>query len=73
MEKYAVIDLGTNTFHILIAEKIGEGRFSEIYRERQYIKLAEQGIQTIGNAPYLRGVNALLHFKKFWINSGLAI
>lgn len=72
MEKYAVIDLGTNTFHILIAEKIGEGRFSEIYRERQYIKLAEQGIQTIGNAPYLRGVNALLHFKKILDQFGVS-
>jgi len=59
MSKYAVIDCGTNTFHLLIAQAKKEGGFKEIYRERRYIKLAEEGIQTIGRQAYQRAIKAL--------------
>lgn len=59
----AVIDLGTNTFHLLIAEVEG-GRIRERYRERVFVKLAADGITRIGPAPFERGVNTLAHFKK---------
>jgi len=64
MKKFAVIDLGTNTFHLLIVSSNSEDSFSELYRERKFIKLGENGVECIGDAPYLRGINALVSFKK---------
>ncbi|MFT5167651.1 MAG: exopolyphosphatase/guanosine-5'-triphosphate,3'-diphosphate pyrophosphatase [Saprospiraceae bacterium] len=63
-KRYAVIDLGTNTFHLLIAEKNALGTFNELYRNRFFVKLAENGIQTIGDLPFERGLNAIKAFKK---------
>lgn len=62
-QQRAVIDLGTNTFHLLIAE-VNDGRIEERYRERIYVKLASEGIETIGAEPFERGLAALRHFKK---------
>ena len=59
---HAVIDLGTNTFHLLIAELGAGDRIREIYRERRFVKLASEGIETIGEAPFQRGLEALRHF-----------
>ena len=64
MRRAAVIDLGTNTFHILIAEQLADGTFQDIYRERKFVKLAEDGISKIGPLPYQRGLDALIHFQK---------
>ncbi len=63
MERYAVIDLGTNTFTILIAEKTDNQSFRQLHREGFYIKLAEGGIAQISAAPYQRALNALQYFK----------
>ncbi|WP_020567578.1 Ppx/GppA phosphatase family protein [Neolewinella persica] len=60
----AVIDLGTNTFHLLIAELSEDGQLTEIYRERIFVKLAKEGIATIGPAPFDRGISALKHYRK---------
>ena len=63
-KRFAAIDLGTNTFHLLIVE-IGETNFfKEIYRERRFVKLAENGIETIGEMPFERGIQTLLDYKK---------
>jgi len=61
---YGVIDLGTNTFHLLIIEKTPDGKFQEIFRKRVFVKLASEGIDTIGTAPFQRGLDALLDFSK---------
>ena len=63
MNRYAVIDLGTNTFHLLIVEALNDGSFVELYRNRFFIKLAEQGINTIGAAAFQRGLEAIHAFK----------
>lgn len=62
MAKYAVIDLGTNTFHLLIVERAASG-FTEIFREQVFVKLAEEGIETIGVAPFQRGLETIRQFK----------
>lgn len=62
--RFAAIDLGTNTFHILVVEKGNKQLFKEIYRERRFVKLAENGIETIGDAPFQRGIQTLIDFKK---------
>lgn len=59
----AVIDLGTNTFHLLIADVSIEGVIREVYRERIFVKLASEGISTIGEAPFARGIKALCRFR----------
>jgi len=69
-QRYAVIDLGTNTFHLLIVERTSDG-FEELYRERIFIKLAENGIETIGTAPFQRGLEALRHFKQQLVQHGV--
>ena len=62
-EKYAVIDLGTNTFHLLVAERSSNQSFKEVHRKRFFVKLAEEGIETIGAAPIQRGLQALNTFR----------
>lgn len=62
MGKYAVIDLGTNTFHLLAVE-VRDGEMIRLHKERIYVKLAEDGIGYIGDKPYQRGLDALSHFK----------
>jgi exopolyphosphatase/guanosine-5'-triphosphate,3'-diphosphate pyrophosphatase len=64
MERLGVIDLGTNTFHLLIVETNADKLFRELYRKRRFIKLAEEGIETIGAQAYQRGLNALADYKK---------
>ena len=61
--RYAVIDLGTNTFHLLVAEKQTNQPFKELHRQRFFVKLAEKGIETIGAAPLKRGDMALKTFR----------
>ena len=64
MNRYGVIDLGTNTFHLLIIEVNEKGETTELFRERIFVKLAEDGIGKIGKKAYLRGIQALSHFQK---------
>jgi len=61
--KKAVIDLGTNTFHLLIVEPDGAGHFKEVYRKRIFVQLAEDSITHIGKAAFERGLNALRAYK----------
>lgn len=64
MNRYGVIDLGTNTFHLLIIEVNDSGNATELFRKRIFVKLAEEGIEKIGKQAYLRGLKALAHFKE---------
>lgn len=64
MPKYAIADLGTNTFHLLIAEKIDATVFKVLHRQRFFVKLAEEGIETIGATPLNRAWKALTAFRK---------
>lgn len=64
MSKKAVIDLGTNTFHLLITDAKNDGTFVQIHRERHFVKLGENGVAEIGPAPYQRGINTLSAFKR---------
>lgn len=63
-KRFAVIDLGTNTFHLLIGG-VGENgqTLRELYRSRHFIKLAEGGIETLSEEALERGMNTLLFFR----------
>ena len=56
--RLAVIDLGTNTFHIIIAETGANGQFEKLFKHRIFVKLAEDGIGTIGPNAYQRALEA---------------
>lgn len=68
MSKLAVIDLGTNTFHLLIVEAQKGKPFREIFRKSTYVKLAEDGIHTIGEVPFKRGLDTLIAYQALLAN-----
>lgn len=57
---YAIIDLGTNTFNLLIAQVQG-ARFNKIFGTKEVVKLGEGGITRnyISEIPFQRGLEAL--------------
>ncbi len=61
-QRIAVIDLGTNTFHLLIVAVEGK-TFRTLYRDRRFIKLASDGIEHLGKEAMERGFDALQEFK----------
>lgn len=63
-ERVAIIDLGTNTFHLLIAEP-QDGEFAFIYRERLAVRIGQQGINhgIIQPDAIDRAVRALSSFR----------
>ncbi len=61
--RIAVLDLGTNTFHLLIVERDQQDSWRVLVKNKIYVKLAEEGIQRIGAAPYARGLDALRQFR----------
>ena len=62
--RVAVLDLGTNTFHMLVAEDNGAGGWRYLKKNKIYVKLAEEGIQRISDAAFQRGLNALRIFRE---------
>lgn len=67
MSHYAVIDLGTNTFHLLVVKKTDQ-LFEEVYRKRVFVNIAEEGISTLGENCYDRGIDTILEFKRILSN-----
>jgi exopolyphosphatase/guanosine-5'-triphosphate,3'-diphosphate pyrophosphatase len=64
MKRIAAIDLGTNTFHLLITEP-GESIVpGNIYKETIVVKLGEGGINQgfISDVAYIRGIRAMEKF-----------
>ena len=58
--RIAIIDLGTNTFNLLICDKKSESQ-KTIFKNKIAVKLGEGGIDKgiIAHAPYQRGIKAL--------------
>ncbi len=64
MKRFAVIDLGTNTFHLLIAGRKSESEFIEIYRERIYVRLGQSGINVLSKSALKRAYEAMRKFRR---------
>lgn len=64
-KKIAVIDLGTNTFHILVAE-ITDNGMKVLHTEKLSVKIGRGGINDgiITDSAQQRALDALVHFKK---------
>jgi exopolyphosphatase / guanosine-5'-triphosphate,3'-diphosphate pyrophosphatase len=63
--RYALIDLGTNTFHLLIVALDPDGAQQTLYKTKVPVKLGEGGISKGEITPEARerGLKALLEFK----------
>ncbi len=61
--KTALLDLGTNTFHLLIVAHDLHGGFKEELRIREFVKLAADGIEEISESSRIKGLAAIAAFK----------
>lgn len=62
-KRVAALDIGTNTFHLIVFEKRGDDVY-EVFRKRHHVFLSENGIETIGDEPLRRAMNAIVDFEK---------
>ena len=64
---FAIIDLGTNTFNLLIAERLPNCTFKKIFNTKVAVKLGEGAINAgyIADAPFQRGINALKQYQQY--------
>jgi len=65
-QRIAVIDLGTNTFHLLIVSVDTRQRFHMLHRERKAVMIGRGGITkgVISEEAQLRALSAITHFKE---------
>ncbi|MFT6921560.1 MAG: exopolyphosphatase/guanosine-5'-triphosphate,3'-diphosphate pyrophosphatase [Crocinitomicaceae bacterium] len=71
--KRAIIDLGTNTFNLLIGE-MDNGHLNRLRTEKEAVLLGMNGINhgTIAEAAWLRGIQTLIRFKAYCIEEGVS-
>ncbi len=62
--RIAILDLGTNTFHLLISDVKGK-KITQIFKSKQAVKLGEGAIHhnRIAKIPFQRGINTLVYYK----------
>lgn len=74
VEKIAIIDLGTNTFHLLIAEINEAEEFVVRGKFKEPVKLGEGGITSgkIAPAAFERGIRALLNYRDLIDSNGVS-
>lgn len=70
--RLAVIDCGTNTFHLLVAEVLPDGKILRVFKERRYVRLGQDGLDWIGEAPFQKGIECLAYFQKKITEHGAA-
>jgi len=62
-DNIAVIDLGTNSFHLLIAT-IEEHGFEELVKKKEFVHLASNGIENISDEAFDKGLAVIKEFKR---------
>jgi len=62
--RHAIIDLGTNTFHLLVIEK-SENSYQILHKEKKVVRIGEDGItnRIINTSALARAVDATKSFK----------
>lgn len=61
--KIAIIDLGTNTFQLLIVSpETSRKGFSVLHRDKAFVQLGENGVQHIGDAAFERGITTFRRY-----------
>ncbi|MBP7239033.1 MAG: hypothetical protein KBA14_02330 [Saprospiraceae bacterium] len=71
-ERIAVIDLGSNTFHLLICEIAEDKSWTVIYKKRIYVKLASGGVDLIDVNSARRGLSAMRNFSSLIKSHGVS-
>ena len=63
--RLAIIDIGTNTFKMMIVDVSDQSEIKLVYKEKIPVKLGEGGINNdvISHSPFLRGLKALKTIK----------
>ncbi|HEX8378474.1 MAG TPA: exopolyphosphatase [Pedobacter sp.] len=63
-KRVAALDLGTNTFHLIIADVSGNEIKNIVFQEQKHVKLGEGGINEglITDDAFQRGLDALAYF-----------
>jgi exopolyphosphatase/guanosine-5'-triphosphate,3'-diphosphate pyrophosphatase len=71
----AAIDVGTNSFHLVVARVVGDARFEVIAREKDVVRLGSGGgdMKLLTPAAIQRGVDALRHLKQLADVSGAPV
>lgn len=59
----AILDLGTNTFHLLIVE-VSTTSSKTIYKEKQFVKLGEFGLKELNNTVLCRAITVIEYYQK---------
>jgi len=63
-ERIAILDLGTNTFHLLIAEVKEDFSFEILYKAEEFVKLGEDGLERIGPRAVQRATEQLRKYQQ---------
>lgn len=61
--RVGIIDLGSNTFHLLIVDFFADKSFKEVQKVRNFVGLAEDGIENLSQRAMAKGLEALTEFK----------
>ncbi len=64
---FAIIDVGTNTFNLLIGEQLPDNTFKKIFNTKIAVKLGEGTINSgyIADVPFQRGICALKQYQQY--------
>lgn len=65
----AIIDLGSNTFHLLIAHIENNNIISTIFKKRIFVGLGDGGIDILKQDSIAKGLDALREFRKILDNN----
>lgn len=69
--RLGIIDCGTNTFHLLVAEIQPNGQIDVLFKERSYVRLGQEGLDHIGEVPFQRGIECIGVFKEKMAEHGV--
>src|SRR6478736_6330985 len=64
MKRFAILDLGTNTFHLLIAEVKPNLTVRVLFKAEEFVRLGEDGVERIGDHAFQRGIEQLRKYRK---------
>lgn len=62
--RFAILDLGTNTFHLLVAEVKPDRSFEVLFKAEEFVKLGEEGVERIGDKAFQRGITQITEYRK---------
>ena len=72
VNRVGIIDIGSNTFHLLIVDILADNSFTTVCKERNFVGLAEDGIEVLSQKAMAKGLEALTKFKLLLEKNGVA-